>query len=124
MIIMLAWACAGRAAATAPVTATAPTPVMAVAFHPGGTVSDQLCALRAMIIMLTWACADLSTERDTPVLRVQGSFLASPAVAALQAINGENKGRPPPEDFNQQSRMSSLLYGRAFRRMRCASLTA
>jgi hypothetical protein len=65
MIIMLALASAGRAAATvtAPVTAA----VMAVAFRPGGIVSDQPCALRAMIIMLTWACADLSTERDTPV---------------------------------------------------------
>src|SRR6267378_6606354 len=44
-----------------------PGGVMAVAFRPGGIVSDQPCALRAMIIMLTWDCAGLSTERNTPV---------------------------------------------------------
>jgi hypothetical protein len=76
MIIMLVWACAGRAAATAPTPVTAA--VMAVAaFHPGGTVSDQLCALRAMIIMLTWACAYLNTERDTPVNRDKARFRRS-----------------------------------------------
>ena len=65
MIIMLALACAGRAAAT--VTALVTAAVTAVAFRPGGIVSDQPCALRAMSIMLKWACADLSTERNTPV---------------------------------------------------------
>jgi hypothetical protein len=89
MIIMLALACAGRAAATGPVTAAA---VMAVAFRPGGIVSDRPCALRAMIIMLTWDCAGLSTKREPK---------ASPNLGYLEVIDVANRSF---HDLNRKPR--------------------
>jgi hypothetical protein len=58
---------------------------MAVAFRPGGIVSDRPCALRAMIIMLTWDCAGLSTERE-PKASYCGSWMLISRSTTRRAI--------------------------------------
>jgi hypothetical protein len=58
---------------------------MAVAFRPGGIVSDQPCALRAMIIMLTWDCAGLRTERE-PKASYCGSWMSISRSTTRRAI--------------------------------------